>query len=266
MDSRLQGLELVNELAARGFIEDDECDISEETVQASRALCFKKGNVVVSIPKLGGATAFKGYWPGSQVDEEDRKMVSERLQSVVHDRAVPKETCRLMTSPSSTQCSNASGLRGTTLTVSENEGDTSSSSGRDTRIEDSGLIKFVKVHWRHSKWIADNIHLIRPHQYTHLRTSTSSADTEGDDFKAVIVWSNKKEKKQGINLLERVIAERLGGNEKESMKDVMVCEETIDDEEEWLVFHKNDVVVAFPGPEGDTEFLESVQAREKVWR
>lgn len=53
---------MVNELAARGLVEDEDCDIQEEIVQGMRALTFQKGNVVVSVSKLRTPPTFKGYW------------------------------------------------------------------------------------------------------------------------------------------------------------------------------------------------------------
>ena len=267
MDNKLQGLEMVNELAGHGFVEDDDCDVREEMVQGMRALGFQKGNVVVSVPKLGNAAAFRGYWPGSKVDAKDRKMISDKLQSVMHGRALLAQTSMLTASPSPTQGSDISRLRGTTLTASEHEEEVSGSSGKDASLEDSGLIKFVKVHWRQRKWIIDNVHLIRPTLHSQPRTSIGSDITENgeENFKAVIVWSKKSDKKEGIDLLERMIAERLGGRKQTSTKDVVMCKETTD-QEAWSVLHKNEVVVGFPGEEGVNEFLESVQAREQVWR
>ncbi len=259
---------MVNELAAHGFIDGDDCEVNEETVQAMRALSFQKGNVVVSLPKLGDEKTFQGYWPGSTVDGGDRKMILNRLQSVMHDRALPPQRAKSIASPNSAKCSDESRLRGTTLTASENEEASSGSSGRDTSLEDTGLIKFVKVHWRQSKWIADNVHLIRSTQHSHLRAPTNSDDAweEDDKFKAVIVWSNKRERREGINLLERIIAARLGGSSKDYMKDAMLCQEVMENGEVWVVFHKKDVVVGFPGFEGEDEFLEGVQSMEQVWR
>lgn len=122
---------MVNELAAQGFIDNDECDVHEEVVQAMRAVSFQKGGVVVSVPKLGDATTFKDYWPGSKVAEDDRKTISERLQSVMHDRALPTPTPRSTDSSSSTQSSDDSRLGGTTLTGSDSGGETSGS-GEET--------------------------------------------------------------------------------------------------------------------------------------
>jgi hypothetical protein len=260
MDNKHQGLDMVNELAARGFLEDFECDIHEEIVQDMRALSFKKGDVVVTVSKLGDATAFRGYFPGSKVDDEDRKTISDRLQSVMHDRALPKQKTSMTPSPISTRCSDESELRGTTLTASESEDETSVSSGREALLEDSDLIRLVKVHWRQSKWIADNIRNIRPSTDTK-----NSGEGTNNNFRAVIVWSNKAEKKDGINLLERMIVASIGGKRGNYMKDVMRCEEVMDDGEVWSVFHKKDVVVGFPGRDGANQFLESVQAEEKVW-
>lgn len=245
------------------------------------------------------------------MDEEDRKMIVEKLQSVMHDRAVANHKPSSSTTSTTSSRSNSStispksaksspgsmALQGTTLTASQGEnketerstptsssgssssgGDGGSSSSMATSLEASGLIKFIKVHWRHSKWIADTIHLIRPERYTtHPRGSTSSADTkEGNEeegnFKAVVVWSNLKEKKQGINLLERMIAQRLGGREKDFLKGVTVCQEVIGDEEEkegegekWAVLRKGDVIVGFPGEQGMEVFVEKVAEWEKEW-
>jgi hypothetical protein len=267
MDNKRQGLEMVNELAARGFIEDTECNVHEETVQATRAVSFQKGNIVVSVPKLGGSKAFRGYWPSSEVDDEDRKTISDRLQNVMHDRALLTQTSTLTASPSPTKCSDDSNLQGTTLTASESPGDLSSSSGGDTPLEGSGLIKFVKVHWKQSKWIKDNINLIRTTQLRPLRSSTGSEETEeeNDNFKAVIVWSNKTERKQGVKLLERLIGARMGENTEDHMKDVMVHNEVMEDGEGWVVFHKNNVAVGFPGEDGEDDFIEGVEALEQVF-
>jgi Holliday junction resolvase-like predicted endonuclease len=263
---------MVNELAAHGVIEDEDCDVYEEMVQGTRALSFQKGNVVVSVPKLGDTSSFRGYWPGSKVDERDQKMVSCKLQSVMHDRALQARPSVVNTSPESARCSDDSRLRGTTLTSSEMEEDVPAAPGRDASLENCGLIKFVKVHWKQSKWIVDNIYLIRSPQCSdlirapgHYSDDTTEEEEEDCRFKAVIVWSNKTERQDGINLLERMIAARLGGNKNSYMKDVMECGEIMDDGEEWLVFHKKEVVVGFPGRHGDDEFLASVQAMETVW-
>lgn len=267
MDNKREGLAMVNELAAQGFIDNDECDVHEEVVQALRAVSFKKGGIVVSVPKLGDVTAFKDYWPGSKVAEDDRKTISERLQSVMHDRALPKPTSSSTNSPNSTQSCDESEFGGTSLTDSDSGGETSGSTGRDIPLEESNLIKFVKVHWRQSKWIADNINLLRSPQYTDLRARTNSENTTDGhaNFKAVVIWSNKDERKDGVNLLERIIAAKLGGHTNDCMKDVMAIPEKMDDGEVWMVYHKNKVVVAFPGSEGEAAFLESVEAMDKVW-
>ncbi|KAF7503161.1 hypothetical protein GJ744_004265 [Endocarpon pusillum] len=305
LDNKLQGLKMVNELAVHGFVEDEDCDVREEIVQGMRALTFQKGSVVVSVSKLGGATKFKGYWPGSELDEEDKKMISEKLQSVMHDCAVanhkpskwstttsPRSSSSTTPPKSAKPSPDSTAPRSATLTASQDEGETahstpssfsgaSASGGISTSLEASGLIKFIKVHWRHSKCIADIIRLIRPGRYTaHLRSSTSSADTEEeDDFKAVVVWSNLKEKKEGIHLLQRMIAQRLGGSEKDFLEGVTVCQEVIgddeDDEEEvkevkeakaegekWAVLRKGDVVVGFPGERGMDVFTERVAELE----
>ena len=299
MDNKLQGLEMVNELAVHGFVEDEDCEVQEEIVQGMRALTFQKGNVVVSVSKLGGAPEFKGYWPDSKLFKEDKKMILEKMQGVMHDRAVanykpsksstttsPRSSSSTTSTKPAKSSPDSTALRGTTLTASqEEEEETTRSSpsfssgsgsggGITTSLEASGLIKLIKVHWRHSKRIADTIHLIRPARYTtHLRSSTSSADTEEEnDFKAVVVWSNLKEKKEGVNLLERMIAQRLGGSQKDFLKGVTVCQEVIDDEEEgkgegekWAVLRKGDVVVGFPGERGMDVFIEKVAEWEKVW-
>ncbi len=299
---------MVNELAAHGFVEDEDCNIDEEIVQGMRALTFQKGNVSVSVCKLGGPSTFKGYWRGSKVDEEDRKIILEKLQSVMHDRAVANHKASSSTattmSPRSTSSTtslksvktspDSTALQSTPLTASQGEREeterstptasSGSSGGRSSRsssssansLEASGLIKFIKVHWRHSKWIADTIHLIRPLRYaTHLGNSTSSADTEEeeDDFKAVVVWSNLKEKKEGVKLLERMIAQRLGGSEEDFLKGVTVCREVMDDAEEkegkeegetWAVLRTKDVIVGFPGEQGMEVFIERVAEWEKL--
>jgi hypothetical protein len=311
---------MVNELAACGFIddhdEDDKCWISEDRVDTMRALNFHKGSVVVSVPKLGDMTAFRGYMAASRVDDADRKMILERLQAAMHDRAfvAKSPSASLTASPeSATRCSDESRLRGTTLTASEEEADdeeeedeeggeeeeeegsSSSLSSDDPKhlsLETSGLIKSIKVHWRQSKWVVDNIHSIRRrrlsihhHQQANpraaLRTDSSSSssstefinDSSNDniEFKAVIIHSNKSERQQGLNLLERLIAARLGGRENNFMRDVVVCEEVVDGDDDdkgagfWLVWHKKEVVVAFPGREGDEKFVEAVGGMERVW-
>ena len=268
VDNKLEGLNMVNELAARGFIGDEDCLLQEEMVDGTRALSFRKGGIGVSVAKLGDVTAFRGYTSESRVDDEDRKMILEKLQVVMHDRALPRQTPTLSASPGSSRCSDESKLRGTTLTTSEEDKEAfSTPSGEKMSLEDSGLVKTVKIHWRQSKWIADNIHSIRSPPTSSVRT-TADSDTsqEGEDsFKAVVVWSNKSERKEGFNLLERMIAARLGGKGGDYKKDVMVCEETLEGGELWLVYHKKDVVVAFPGRHGDEDFLGSVRAMEQVW-
>ncbi|ERF76540.1 hypothetical protein EPUS_09176 [Endocarpon pusillum Z07020] len=299
MDNKLQGLEMVNELAVHGFVEDENCDVREEIVQGMRALTFHKGSVAVSVTKLGGAPKFKGYWPGSKLDDEDKKMISAKLQSVMHDCAVANHkpskwstttsprSSSSTTSPKSAKTSpDSTAPRSTTITASQEEAETahstpssssgaSASGGIPTSLEASGLIKFIKVHWRHSKCIADAIHLIRPARLTtNLRSSTGSADTEEeDDFKAVVVWSNLKEKKEGVSLLEGMIAQRLGGSEEDFLEGVTVCQEVIDDDDEeegkgegekWAVLRKGDVVVGFPGERGMDIFIERVAEWEKV--
>ena len=271
MDNKLEGLTMVNELAAHGFIDDDDCGVTEERVNTTRALHFRKGQIAVSVPKLGDMTAFRGYIASSRVDDADRTMISQRLQAVMHDRAFVAKSPSITASPSSARCSDESRLRGTTLTASEEDEqageDASVPSDKELALEDSDLIKSVKVHWRQSKWIADNIDTIRSPPDSNVRSTTNSDESQAgeDQFKAVVVWSNKAERRDGFNLLERMIVARLRGREDDYKKDVMVCEEVMDDGEFWLVLHKGDVVVAFPGRDGDEDFLESVQAMEKVW-
>lgn len=253
---------MVNELAANGFINDQDVEIHEEVVQDTRTLSFKKGNITVSIPKLGEVMPFRTYWPGMTLVEEDRKAIEEKLRSVMYERALPTPTPMLTTPPTVTKCSDESTLEGSTLTTSsENEEEMSGSSGS---LEESGLINFVKVHWRKSKWIVDNIQLVRPHHYSSIRAPTSSGDTmeEKDEFKVVIVWSNKAEKKEGIDLLYMIMAARSEGISTDYLEDVMKFKEVMEDGEMWSVFHKKNVVVGFPGPKGEAEFVESFQAME----
>lgn len=279
MDNKLEGLKMANELAAHGFIDDDDCGLTEERVNTTRALHFHKGQIAVAVPKLGDMKAFRGYTVSSRVDDADRAMISERLQAVMHDRAFVAQTPSLTASPASARYSDESRLGGTTLTASEEdarseeeEEEVSTRSDKGLSLEDSDLIKSVKVHWRQSKWIADNIDAVRSPPTSNVRSSSDSDESQGGEdrgsetpYKAVVIWSNKAEKREGFNLLERMIVARLRGLENDYKKDVMVCEEVMDDGEFWLVLHKGDVVVAFPGRDGDEEFLESVQAMDKVW-
>jgi hypothetical protein len=155
MDNKLQGLEMLNELAAHGFIDndndyDDECHISEEVVQGTRAITFKIGNVAVSMPKLGGASSFKGYLPGSKLAAADQKTILKKLQSIMHDRAIPQATPPSSASASPTSKSTSSNKspphQRTKSNNSSSSSKQSSTSSKDTSLEDSGLIKFVKVH------------------------------------------------------------------------------------------------------------------------
>lgn len=268
MDNKLQGLEMVNELAAYGFLEADDCNIHEEIVQCTRTLSFQRGDVMVNVPKLGDAKSFKGYRPGSKVDEEDRSVILAKLQSVMHDRALlHQQTSGWTACAASGRCSDKSRVRDRRpIMSSENEGGSPASSGNDACLADSGLIKFVKVHWKQSKWIVDNFHLIRSRQQcssSERRSKSESTGEEVDDFKAVVVWSNKAEKKQGINLLERMIAAQVGGQKNDDIRGVIKCEEVMDSGETWLVYHNNDVVVGFPGRDGDNKFVASIGALVK---
>jgi hypothetical protein len=268
---------MVNELAAHGFIQDEDYYIHEEIVQGMRTLTFHNSDISVSVAKVGDTKALKGYWDGSKIDRDDRDMIVEKLRAVMHYQALlPPLNPSVTASPESAKRSDDSRLRGTTLTASENENEKelsgSSSSGKDTSLEESGLVKFVKVHYKQNKGIADHLHAIRAHAclYSNIRATGASEDAAAkeieDRFKVVVIWANKEERQDGVNLLERMIAERLGDHRKKTyMKGVLVREEIMDDGEMWLVFRKKEVVVGFPGRFGDEEFLESVRDMEKVW-
>lgn len=287
-DQKLLGLEMVNELAAHGFIENEDCCVVEEKVQDMRALSFHFRNVLVSIPNLGDKNSFRSYWQGSRVVEEDRNMISDRLQRVMHDRALLAQTAISIASPCSATSSDELGSQKATVMALETEEQLTLERSQEalTELEDCGLVKFVKVDWRVSKWIDDNIHAIRYVPSPGFQNSRGAAEVKGKakkkqptvmtttttkDFKGVIVWSNKTDRKEGINFLERMIAARLVASRQECkdldyLKDVEVYHEVVDYREQWLVFRKKSVVVGFPGRDGDEEFLDTLQAMGPVWR
>lgn len=261
---------MLNELAARGFIDDDTCHLHEEMVGSDRALIFSKSGVVVGLPKLG---APRGYLPHSAVDQEDRQQILYKLQTAMHDRAIPEQPAPVTTSsPASRKSSSVSKRWSTaTLTSSDHEDAASTSGPQNASLENCGLIKFVKVHWKQSKNIRDNLHAINPNQDAYpMNPANPEGSLKVETFKAVIVWANKKDKKEGIKLLEKMIVERLGKPVQEVRKSKYLKEaeevvEVADDGARWLAFHKENVVVGFPGSRGDEAFIEAVQAMDTVW-